>query len=982
MPGLNSISEVDSGVRVVVTPSQSSYFAGEPFSVTITFTNTRSPEPGSSRPHTHKRAAHSISSAPLARPPTSPGTPRTAVPSVHVQTKAREDALARKGLIGKGPAPLKGAEELPELIEQRRKRLLAKSLSVTIAPHELEEQLGEARVPMPASFMQASYNGTPDPRHSPSSPRVSSPLARSDTLPLGLNHPHARKQSVVDGQLPVELISTPPALPYSPNSSTSTFSLALDPISEGVLSPYPSTPSIASPTIEAPSHPTFSSLENENTNSVYAYPPPQPGRRQSHLGLGQPPSSLKLNSHHPPRSAFSSTFPQSNTELILYSYAQLKGTLSITPVSGVLTTPEQRQTLNATRAALLKRSVVGGGRMDISSSLQQPPSATQHRRRPTHSRSSSFSSGLLSLLSPTSLVASTSAPPGSPGSFTPSHRSRPSASGFSPTPSPVSSRFPNSGGVGLGLGIPGAGTTVVDEEIDPDAPLPTFEVQPTMLAVDLSLLPGESRSYTYSIVLPDILPPTFKGRSLKFSYELVIGTCRSGSSGGSGSASASSISRVMKVPIRVYNNVVVGRTPRPYDVLWPLSKGAITPSSESQGKVVEETGKSIKRFGKVPLVPSPLASSAIGGTFDDLQDYARRLLTSFPEPGASGVRIKLPAEAISPVPQSAAPNGAMDAAWPTEDGKRLEREMERAEEGGMSGCREAVEILTRNPKKASYDVNKDGVKVAVLTFTKAAYRLGETVLGVVELNQRTSRARVLQLSAILEAHESLPSNISPPSSARHLRRVHAEHHSSFTASTLRTTFTLDIPSDASPAFQVRVGTNQPGGPFITLGGLEWKVRLCLLVAVADEASEVGTEGVRIKQLVRDGPRGEWGSSWRAPRSIAPMEKPPKLDAQAQAPPLQQPASTPRSWGSFFTASFFGSNEREYHDGDVEVDEEDDEVYDGVKPDLAGGVGVGVKFGGGEEGWKDVKLETVECEVPIKMWPGNTAFKAADIVFDV
>lgn len=46
---------------------------------------------------------------------------------------------------------------------------------------------------------------------------------------------------------------------------------------------------------------------------------------------------------------------------------------------------------------------------------------------------------------------------------------------------------------------------------------------------------------------------------------------------------------------------------------------------------------------------------------------------------------------------------------------------------------------------ASYDVNKDGVKVAVLTFTKAAYRLGETVLGVVELNQRTSRARVLQV---------------------------------------------------------------------------------------------------------------------------------------------------------------------------------------------------------------------------------------------
>ncbi|KAF5367350.1 hypothetical protein D9615_010292 [Tricholomella constricta] len=46
-------------------------------------------------------------------------------------------------------------------------------------------------------------------------------------------------------------------------------------------------------------------------------------------------------------------------------------------------------------------------------------------------------------------------------------------------------------------------------------------------------------------------------------------------------------------------------------------------------------------------------------------------------------------------------------------------------------------------------------------------------------------------------------------------------------------------------------------------GLEWKVWLCLLVAVAAESSAVGTEGVRVKQLVRDGPRGEWGSSWCA-----------------------------------------------------------------------------------------------------------------------
>ena len=54
-------------------------------------------------------------------------------------------------------------------------------------------------------------------------------------------------------------------------------------------------------------------------------------------------------------------------------------------------------------------------------------------------------------------------------------------------------------------------------------------------------------------------------------------------------------------------------------------------------------------------------------------------------------------------------------------------------------------MSTELPRLASYDVNKDGVKVAVLTFPKSAYRLGETILGVVEVNERHHRARVLKV---------------------------------------------------------------------------------------------------------------------------------------------------------------------------------------------------------------------------------------------
>jgi RAB6A-GEF complex partner protein 2 len=219
---------------------------------------------------------------------------------------------------------------------------------------------------------------------------------------------------------------------------------------------------------------------------------------------------------------------------------------------------------------------------------------------------------------------------------------------------------------------------------------------------------------------------------------------------------------------------------------------------------------------------------------------------------------------------------------------------------------------------------------------------------------------------MLEAQESLPSLISPPSAARQMHRVHAEHHSSFVHSSLRTTFALDIPSDASPAFQVKIGdaTHVPA----PTGGLEWKVRLCLLVAVAAESSDPGSQGVRMKHLLRDGHRGEWGSSWKASPSIAPMEHP----SQEQ----EQQATQTQTWGQFFSASFLGESEPK---------DDTDDGEDGTVTGEGMWDGDGEEqrdFGGGEEGWKDIKVETVECEVPIKVWPGNTAFKATDVVFDV
>lgn len=579
--------------------------------------------------------------------------------------------------------------------------------------------------------------------------------------------------------------------------------------------------------------------------------------------------------------------------------------------------PEHAKALTALRMRLLKRPVVGGGSMDITS---------RHRiqeRNKRQGRTLSLASGLFSLLSPTS---SSSAPSSPLQSSSPWRSGRPrTTSVTSATPSTVSSS-PSTNGF----------NDTEEENVDPEMPLPTFEVQPAMLAVDLSLAPGESRTYTYSLMLPANLPPTFRGRSLKFSYELIIGTCRAStsvmrSSSSLGPTGANSVSRVMKVPIRVYNHVAVSATPRPYNLLWPVTRQRTT--AEFAPKVVDGPLKDVSGTNKGS---APLPTKVSSRPLDEIREYGRRLLGTL-DAGCTSDATPRSVEAGDP-----------------------EREIE-SENGSLTGCREAVEILTRNPRKVSYDVNKDGVKVAVLTFPKSAYRLGETVMGVVELNELRSRARVLSLSALLEAQERLPGPISTAGNVRHMRRVHAEHHSSFVASTLRTTFSLDIPSDASPAFQVQIGEEQQG-----MGGLSWRVKLCLLVGVASESMEVESNGSRFKHLVRDGRAGEWGVPYRASESIAPMER-----------TKGESETGPATWTQYLVSSLLGSGERRYHDGDEEeVDEEEE--------------GEGEEEGGWpepkeedkERGWKEVKVETVECEVPIRVWPGNTAFNAMAVVFDV
>jgi hypothetical protein len=131
----------------------------------------------------------------------------------------------------------------------------------------------------------------------------------------------------------------------------------------------------------------------------------------------------------------------------------------------------------------------------------------------------------------------------------------------------------------------------------------------------------------------------------------------------------------------------------------------------------------------LPTIPS-------GNTLDSIRDYARSLLASLPEPirdddevkRASGkAKMTLEGSSSSANDESmkngvashggskmSNGNGATtvdndDASrWHpngAEELKRVENDREKVDEGGLTGCREAVEILTRNPKKCKIDQN-------------------------------------------------------------------------------------------------------------------------------------------------------------------------------------------------------------------------------------------------------------------------------------
>ncbi|KAJ3305446.1 hypothetical protein HDV03_001540 [Kappamyces sp. JEL0829] len=91
--------------------------------------------------------------------------------------------------------------------------------------------------------------------------------------------------------------------------------------------------------------------------------------------------------------------------------------------------------------------------------------------------------------------------------------------------------------------------------------LPLYNTPPTILFCDLELGVGESKSFKYEILLPSILPPSHRGKVMRFTYKLLIGIQKD---------ALTRVSQVVSIPFRFFNRTNADGTRPVFEIQTPV----------------------------------------------------------------------------------------------------------------------------------------------------------------------------------------------------------------------------------------------------------------------------------------------------------------------------------------------------------------------------------------------------------------------------
>ncbi|KAK4252016.1 Rgp1-domain-containing protein [Corynascus novoguineensis] len=337
--------------------------------------------------------------------------------------------------------------------------------------------------------------------------------------------------------------------------------------------------------------------------------------------------------------------------------------------------------------------------------------------------------------------------------------------------------------------------------------IPLLSTPQSILFVDLQLGPGESKAYEYSFKLPKGLPPTHRGKAMKISYSLVIGTQRPG-------GTKEQRIRSVDVPFRVLGSVNSHGEILGHDLMSPY----ILLRDQARVQAVNPNASDKKKNTKPP---PPSSSSSSAPTLSSFLSYVDELLARpSHDPNHHHGALLSPNAPLTPrSPTSSRRASIMSVSdysflQPPTAKEAIDLAILRSNMAGPSAANGGGHSPNR------FEIARNGRRVGVVMLARPAYRLGETVTCAVDFTG--AEVSCYAVHAALETTERVVDPglalRSEASVTRVTRRVWAAT-SEATLFSRRWTFTAPLPLHATPEF-------------VTSGvGLEWKVRLEFVVPV-------------------------------------------------------------------------------------------------------------------------------------------------------
>ncbi|KAJ5618445.1 hypothetical protein N7528_007088 [Penicillium herquei] len=316
--------------------------------------------------------------------------------------------------------------------------------------------------------------------------------------------------------------------------------------------------------------------------------------------------------------------------------------------------------------------------------------------------------------------------------------------------------------------------------------IPLLSTPQSLLFVDLRLAPGEEQSYSFSFSLPKGLPASHKGKAIKISYNLVIGTQRP-----SGPNDIQRVNRI-NIPFRVYSGVNDKGDVLGHDLMSPYV-------------LLRDEAKVQKVGPETPVVSQPQSLSGLWNSAGDFLSYVDEILD-----------------------QRARSNSLFPTWYPSRETDKLRRTSPSVV------LNQAVQSR-RSPNR--FEIARDGRRIAVVVLNRPVHRLGETIIATVDFGNAAIPCYAVRAS--LETSEKVVPTLAVRSNAsihRTTRRIHASLFEN-TLHATRVVFSPAIPITATPTILTSGVT------------LDWDLRFEFVTPNALNENAQGPSGTKLLEVV-------------------------------------------------------------------------------------------------------------------------------------